>query len=44
MIGVNDLFIAAHALHLGLTLATNSTREFSPVEGLKIENWAEPSN
>ncbi len=44
MIGVNDLFIAAHALHLGLTLATNNTREFSRVDGLKIENWAELSN
>jgi tRNA(fMet)-specific endonuclease VapC len=44
MIGVNDLFIAAHALHLGHTLATNNTREFSRVDGLKIENWTESSN
>lgn len=40
MIGANDLFIAAHALFLGLTLVTNNTREFGRVPGLKIENWA----
>lgn len=28
MIGANDLFIAAHACSLGLTLVTNNTREF----------------
>jgi tRNA(fMet)-specific endonuclease VapC len=42
-IGANDLFIAAHARHLGLTLVTNNTREYSRVPGLKIENWAEDS-
>jgi tRNA(fMet)-specific endonuclease VapC len=40
-IGGNDLLIAAHALSLGWTLVTNNQREFSRVEGLKIENWAE---
>ena len=40
IIGANDLFIAAHARHLGLTLVTNNTREFSRVPGLRIENWA----
>ncbi len=40
MIGANDLFIAAHARCLGLTLVTNNTREFACVPGLKIENWA----
>jgi tRNA(fMet)-specific endonuclease VapC len=40
MIGANDLFIAAHARCLGLTLVTNNTREFARVPGLKIENWA----
>ncbi len=40
MIGANDLFIAAHARHLGLTLVTNNTGEFSRVPGLKVENWA----
>jgi tRNA(fMet)-specific endonuclease VapC len=38
-IGANDLFIAAHARRLGLTLVTNNTREFLRVPGLKIENW-----
>jgi tRNA(fMet)-specific endonuclease VapC len=38
MIGANDLFIAAHARSLGLTLVTNNTREFGRVQGLNIEN------
>jgi tRNA(fMet)-specific endonuclease VapC len=42
MIGANDLFIAAHARCLGLTLVTNNTREFGRVPGLHIENWTEP--
>jgi tRNA(fMet)-specific endonuclease VapC len=41
MIGANDLFIAAHARSLGLTLVTNNTREFGRVRGLNIENWIE---
>ena len=41
MIGANDLFIAAHARSLELTLVTNNTDEFSRVQNLKIENWAE---
>jgi tRNA(fMet)-specific endonuclease VapC len=40
MIGANDLLIAAHARCLGLTLVTNNVREFSRVQGLKLENWA----
>lgn len=40
MIGANDLFIAAHALSLGLTLVTNNTREFRRVRDLVVENWA----
>jgi tRNA(fMet)-specific endonuclease VapC len=39
MIGANDLFIAAHARSLGLTLVTNNMREFRQVSGLKVENW-----
>ena len=39
MIGANDLFIAAHARSLGLTLVTNNTREFARVRHLAIENW-----
>jgi tRNA(fMet)-specific endonuclease VapC len=40
MIGANDLFIAAHARSLGLTLVTNNTREFGRVSHLALENWA----
>src|SRR2546430_15024767 len=40
MIGANDLFIAAHARSLGLTLVTNNTHEFGRVQNLVIENWA----
>ena len=40
LIGANDLFIAAHARSLDLTLVTNNTREFGRVQDLKIENWA----
>jgi tRNA(fMet)-specific endonuclease VapC len=39
MIGSNDLFIAAHARALGLTLVTNNTAEFERVDRLKLENW-----
>ena len=39
IIGGNDLWIAAHALTLGLTVVTNNTKEFSRVENLAIENW-----
>jgi tRNA(fMet)-specific endonuclease VapC len=41
LIGPNDLLLAAHARHLGLTLVTNNVHEFSRVSGLKLENWAE---
>ena len=39
MIGANDLFIAAHARSLGLTLVTNNTGEFERVPDLMIEKW-----
>lgn len=39
MIGANDLFIAAHARSLGITLVTNNTGEFGRVPDLIIENW-----
>ncbi|HTB90994.1 MAG TPA: PIN domain-containing protein [Steroidobacteraceae bacterium] len=42
MIGANDLFIAAHARALDLTLVTNNTEEFDRVPDLKIENWTNP--
>lgn len=43
LIGANDLFIAAHARALGLTLVTNNTAEFERVKDLAIENWAIPT-
>jgi len=39
MIGGNDLFIAAHARSLGLTLVTHNTREFGRVPRLATEDW-----
>ncbi len=43
LIGANDLFIAAHARALGLTLVTNNTAEFERVNKLRLENWTRPS-
>ena len=42
LIGANDLFIAAPARALGLTLVTNNTAEFERVKDLAIENWTIP--
>jgi tRNA(fMet)-specific endonuclease VapC len=39
MIGSNDIWIAAHALSMNITLATNNEREFLRVTGLSVENW-----
>ena len=39
LIGANDLLIAAHALALGLTVVTDNEREFSRINGLRVENW-----
>ncbi len=39
-IGNNDLWIASHALSLGVTLVTNDTEEFRRVPRLRLENWA----
>jgi tRNA(fMet)-specific endonuclease VapC len=39
IIGANNLWIAAHAVALDLTLVTNNTDEFSRVDGLRVENW-----
>lgn len=44
MIGGNDLFIAAHARCLGLTLVTNNVQEFRRIPELKIENWTEDAD
>jgi len=38
-IGANDLWIAAHALALKVTLVTDNGREFRRVRGLRAENW-----
>ena len=38
-IGNNDLWIAAHAVSLNLTLVTNNEREFKRIPGLSLENW-----
>ncbi len=38
-IGANDMWIAAHARSLGLTVVTHHTREFSRVARLKVEDW-----
>ena len=40
-IGGNDLFIAAHARALDLTLVSANIREFSRVPELRVENWLE---
>ena len=37
----NDLWIAAHALTLGITLVSNNLREFERVPKLKLKNWIE---
>ena len=42
-IGINDLHIAAHARSSGLTLITNTVREFKRVPGLLLENWVNES-
>jgi tRNA(fMet)-specific endonuclease VapC len=39
IIGNNDLWIAAHAVTLDVTLATNNDREFERIAGLTVENW-----
>ena len=38
-IGSNDLQIASIALANNLTLVTHNTKEFSRIDGLKIEDW-----
>ena len=41
-IGNNDLWIAAHAASLDMTLVTNNTREFDRLmPDLRVENWAD---
>ena len=40
VIGNNDLWIAAHALSLGIVLVTSNDREFRRIPGLRVEDWA----
>ncbi len=39
IIGVNDQWIAAHALAENAVLVTNNRKEFDRVPGLRVENW-----
>lgn len=41
LIGNNDLWIGAHALALGVILATNNEREFRRIPRLAVENWTQ---
>ena len=41
-IGANDLLIAAQALALGYVMVTDNEREFSRVDGLRVQNWLRP--
>ncbi|MFL6603237.1 MAG: type II toxin-antitoxin system VapC family toxin [Steroidobacteraceae bacterium] len=38
-IGPLDTLIGSHALALDSTLVTHNTREFSRIEGLRLEDW-----
>ena len=40
-IGSLDTMIGAHALSLGVTLATNNTSEFARIKGLNVVDWLE---
>ncbi len=40
-IGNADLLIASLALAHSATLVTRNTKDFQPIPGLKLENWAE---
>lgn len=42
LIGPNDLWIAAHALSLGLPLITHNRREFGRVPELAVDTWMQP--
>jgi tRNA(fMet)-specific endonuclease VapC len=44
VIGANDMLIAAHAMAVDAVLVTDNVREFSRVDGLKVENWLRPGN
>ncbi len=39
MIGSNDILIAGHARSRGLMMVTGNLREFSRIQGLRVEDW-----
>lgn len=41
LIGPNDMIIAAMALANDAVVVTHNVREFSRVDGLKVEDWTE---
>ena len=41
-VGPMDLLLAAQARAHNLILVTNDEREFARIEGMRIENWAQP--
>ena len=42
LIGSNELWIAAHARAMGMTVVTHNLREFRRVPDLKLEDWLAP--
>ena len=44
LIGPNDLWIAAHALSLGVPLITHNLRQFSRVPELTVNTWMQTSS
>jgi len=40
MIGGYDVLIAGHARSRGLVVVTNNLREFTRVDGLRVEDWS----
>ncbi len=42
LIGDNDIFVAATALHHGLPLATGNVAHFSRIPNLVVEDWTKP--
>ena len=40
-IGQFDMLIGATARHYGLTVVTDNVKDFSPMPGVRIENWTE---
>jgi tRNA(fMet)-specific endonuclease VapC len=43
LIGQNDIVIVATTLAHSAILVTNNTKEFSRIDGLKIEDWIQPN-